>query len=371
MRTFKQVFLFVLLFGLLSCGSSDETKSSNKDSIVEDAGSEIDVTKDESENEVLEQEVDARTDWILDASHNVQDLANAIDGSLATRWATNTTQYNGQWLSIDFGVPQTFNRIDLNTETSSDDYPRGYLVFVSDDGNDWGSPVALSEGESGESEIQFNEVTSRFVKIVQTGLSDDKWWSVYELNVSLENEETANKSANVNSLAELRDAIVNSNQNIVMKAGNYDFSDLASDQRQLLFSGSNNTIDLQDVYIKVPVGSTERSAYLVMDGSNNIIVGGEFEDLYSSGLTQVTDFVTYNEDSDLAYGLKGDAVLSITGNNNLIDGLKLTIRGSFPYGYGSLFGIGSSNSFGLNKRCGIVIKGESNTIENAQVIQRV
>ena len=322
------------------------------------------------ESSPSEEEVNSRSAWVLDASHNSQDLANAIDGSLQTRWTTNTTQLNGQWLSIDLGAQQTFNSIDLNTDASSDNYPRGYLVFVSNDGNDWGSPVALAEGESGESSIQFDEVTARFVKVVQTGLSDDEWWSVYELNVSLEDSEVSEKESSVSSLAELQSAIVNSNQSIVMEAGSYDFSDLASNKRELLFSGSNNTIDLKDVYINVPVGSTDKAAYLVMTGSNNSIIGGEFEDTYSSGLDQVTDYVSYNEDSALAYGLKGDPVLAISGDNNLIDGLKLTIRGSFPYGYGSLFGIGSTNSFGLNKRCGIFINGDSNTIENSQVIQR-
>ncbi|MFC1766811.1 protein-transmembrane prediction, partial [Planctomycetota bacterium] len=48
----------------------------------------------------------------------------------------------------------------------------------------------------------------------------------------------------------------------------------------------------------------------------------------------------------------------------------LRVRGSFPYGYGSIFGIGSNNVYGLDKRCGIYISGKNVTIDKAEVQQR-
>lgn len=174
----------------------------------------------------------------------------------------------------------------------------------------------------------------------------------------------------VSSLQDLRNAVQLSDQTIVMKAGSYILTDLSEEERNFPISGSNNTIDLTDVYIEVPVGSTERASYITVSGSSNTIIGGTFEDTYANGLTEVTDFVAYNNDTELSFGLKGEAVMTVSGDNNTVDGIKLTIRGSFPYGYGSIFGIGSNNIFGLNKRCGIVIKGDSNTIENAEIQQR-
>ena len=72
----------------------------------------------------------------------------------------------------------------------------------------------------------------------------------------------------------------------------------------------------------------------------------------------------------LPQGLRGAAVMSIYGEDNTLDGIKMTVRGSRPYGYGSLFGIGKDHSFSLDKRCGIVIKSAGNTITNAEIKMR-
>ncbi|MDW5290304.1 carbohydrate-binding protein [Formosa sp. PL04] len=174
----------------------------------------------------------------------------------------------------------------------------------------------------------------------------------------------------VSTLFDLRQAIVLSNQNIVMTPGDYNFEDLASKYRNMGFTGSNNTIDLTGVYIQVPVGSVS-STYIIISGDNNVIKGGEIEDTYDSGITEVTDFSAYNQNREtLAHGLGGDAVVSITGEGNLVDGLTLTTRGSFPFGYGSMYGIGSANVFGLDKRCGILINGKKNTLDNVVLHQR-
>ena len=175
---------------------------------------------------------------------------------------------------------------------------------------------------------------------------------------------------NVSTLPELREAVQKDNQTIVMKPGRYVLTDLPSHSRAISCSGSNNTIVLSGVNVSAPVGCTSRS-YITISGDNNTFKGGEFEDIYSNGLEEVTDFSAYNKDrSKLAKGLRGAAVFSITGDDNTVIGTKLTVRGSFPYGYGSLYGIGSDNVYGLDKRCGILIKGKSNTIDDCEVQQR-
>jgi len=175
----------------------------------------------------------------------------------------------------------------------------------------------------------------------------------------------------VDSLADLRVAIQQDDQSIVMKEGEYNLTELPDNERTLPFSGSNNTVDLVGVYVEVPVGSTAKDSYLTMTGSDNTVIGGVFEDKYTTGLVDVTDYYAYNKErGDLAYGLGGAAVFSVLGNNNLVDGLKLTVRGSFPYGYGSIYGIGSGNTFGLNKRCGIVVKGQNNVLDHVEIQQR-
>ena len=175
---------------------------------------------------------------------------------------------------------------------------------------------------------------------------------------------------NVTTLQQLREAVQKSDQVIVMKPGLYMLTDLPSRSRSIPCSGSNNTIDLSGGYVNAPVGCTSRS-YITISGDNNTFRGGVFEDTYQNGLKEVTDFSGYNQNrSTLAKGLRGSAVMGITGDNNEVVGVKLTIRGSFPYGYGSIYGIGSDNVYGLDKRCGMVIKGKSNTIDGCEIQQR-
>lgn len=174
----------------------------------------------------------------------------------------------------------------------------------------------------------------------------------------------AQSTIEVSTLSELRAAVQNSDQTIVMKSGRYSLIDLPDGSRDLPCSGSDNTIDLSDVHVTIPVGTTRRS-YITISGNNNIFRGGTFEDTYPSGLKEVTDFSAYNQNrSTLAKGLSGSAVLAVTGDDNTVADTKLTIRGSFPYGYGSIYGIGADNVYGLDKRCGILVKGKRNTIES-------
>lgn len=173
----------------------------------------------------------------------------------------------------------------------------------------------------------------------------------------------------VNSLNQLNDAISESGNTITLAPGEYDLSDLKG-AKKLNFSGSNNKISLRKTYIKATVGVTDES-YIEILGNDNLIVGGEFEDVYESGLTKITDFSKYNKDQRKhAYGLRGAAVMKVSGTNNTVKDTKLTVRGSWPYGYGSYYGIGAHNTFGLNKRCGILIKNINNTIDGAEVQMR-
>jgi hypothetical protein len=142
----------------------------------------------------------------------------------------------------------------------------------------------------------------------------------------------AQTTVNVSTLAELREAVQKSNQTIVMKSGRYSLADLPGRSRNILCSGSNNTIRLSGVYVSAPVGCTSRS-YITISGDNNTFKGGEFEDLYSNGLEEVTDFSAYNKDrATLAKGLRGAPVMTVYGNDNTVLGTKMTVRGSFPYG---------------------------------------
>jgi len=177
--------------------------------------------------------------------------------------------------------------------------------------------------------------------------------------------ETENSNANVFSLSGLREAITESNQTIIMEAGNYSIEELPEDQRSFVISGNNNVIDLTDVYIDFPVDQTSLE-HFVMSGSGNTIRNGTFENTYPNGEVEITDFVSYNEDRDnLANG--NDVHIRMAGDDNTVIGTKMTVRGSFPFGYGSLFGIGRTNVFGLSKRGGIQIVGRNAVVDGVEL----
>jgi len=126
-----------------------------------------------------------RSRWNVTASSNAgsgQTPDKAIDGNPNTRWSTGTSQTNGQYFQVNMGTTQTFSKLVLDAGSSTNDYPRGYAVYVSNDGQNWGSAIANSSGSSAVTTITFPTQSARYIKIVQTG-STGWWWSIAEFNV--------------------------------------------------------------------------------------------------------------------------------------------------------------------------------------------
>src|SRR5690606_30051617 len=78
-----------------------------------------------------------REGWSATASANQAEAANMLDGNESTRWSTNNAQAGGQWIQINLGSSQTFNKIHLDAGPSSRDYPVSYKVEVSNDAVQW------------------------------------------------------------------------------------------------------------------------------------------------------------------------------------------------------------------------------------------
>ncbi len=120
------------------------------------------------------------------AFSNNGNARNALDGDGSTRWSTGRGMKPGDWFVLDLGVERKVKGLTLDTTGSSNDYPRGYEVYVSFDGGDWGEPVTKGKGVKPITEIKFDKpVKTRFIKIVQTGSSDTWHWSIHELTVDL------------------------------------------------------------------------------------------------------------------------------------------------------------------------------------------
>ena len=116
------------------------------------------------------------------ASHNAGSAVRAMDGLTKTRWHTGTAMAGGEWFTVDLAVDATpVAGLILDNSRFTKDYPRGYEVYLSDDGETWGEPVATGEGTENITAIEFPAHPCRFIKIVQTGDSQGAyWWSIGE-----------------------------------------------------------------------------------------------------------------------------------------------------------------------------------------------
>jgi glucosylceramidase len=124
-----------------------------------------------------------RGGWTASASASspTEPAGRAIDGDPATRWSTGRGMQSGDWFQIDLGSEQTFNQVVLDTTGSSGDSARRYELFVSNDGTNWGQPIATGPG-SPVNNILVPQVTGRYIRVVNQG-GAGSWWSIHELNV--------------------------------------------------------------------------------------------------------------------------------------------------------------------------------------------
>ncbi|RJX40403.1 fibronectin type III domain-containing protein [Paenibacillus pinisoli] len=125
----------------------------------------------------------SRLGWIAASTPSSGDAAaNLLDGDMSTRWSTGAAMAPGQSLTVDMGSPKSFSKIVMDSTGSNDDYARGYEVYVSQDGVNYGSVIASGTGSGPVVTAQFSQVSARYLKIVQTGTASN-WWSIRELKV--------------------------------------------------------------------------------------------------------------------------------------------------------------------------------------------
>ncbi len=181
----------------------------------------------------------------------------------------------------------------------------------------------------------------------------------------------------IESLEELVAVAKKDGQNIRMKQGVYaldkylneegisglinEFQPRTDEHRRppryfLRFSGSNNTFDFTGVTIEINTELYSKLPYgymrcLFIDGDGNTLRG-----------------LTIRNTGPADKGSSGN-IFTIFGNNTLVEGLKVYVRGS-TYGYGDLFGKGGPNLTGLQKQSGVMIAGQNNTLRACKVFSR-
>ncbi len=136
-----------------------------------------------SELNVYGEQEYARTGWSASASSTEGggSATNAIDGNYATRWSSGAAQTNGQWFQVDLGSSQWFNHLIMDSGSNTNDYARGYIVQISNDGVNW-SEIAVGQGTGPVETVNFPNTQGRYIKVIQTG-SASSWWSIVEFRV--------------------------------------------------------------------------------------------------------------------------------------------------------------------------------------------
>lgn len=127
----------------------------------------------------------ARDGWSSSASLQEWGAASMLDGDAGTAWRNFTAQAAGQSVTLDMGARTAIEQLTLDSGTiesgaSSNDWPRGYEVTVSDDGTSWSAPIATGRGTKRFTNIAFPTVDTRFVRVTLTAAAPAAYWSVAE-----------------------------------------------------------------------------------------------------------------------------------------------------------------------------------------------
>ncbi|WP_163400092.1 carbohydrate-binding protein [Flavobacterium fluviatile] len=170
-------------------------------------------------------------------------------------------------------------------------------------------------------------------------------------------------------MAELLSYLDDSGVNIVMTPGTYSITaadidnglygtvhPVFTDNTMLLhFSGSNSTYDFTGVKLNID------TAVFSKFGSNHV------NEVHVTGSNVVIKNLTmedigWNKPSKTALGI------ALDGIGNRLEGIHMTVRGSFPYGYGDMFGKGAGSVIGHNKHAAILVRGENNYVKNCTIM---
>ncbi len=160
----------------------------------------------------------------------------------------------------------------------------------------------------------------------------------------------------ISTIDELIVASGKSNQYITMAPGVYRVTKTLPDDPNTVFnfSGSNNHFDLHGVTIQIetqvlakmgPAKVHDLAVYRI-DGNNLEFEGAVFEDIG-------------NQAPQLSL-----AEFQIRGDRAVFKNCRFIIRGSAPYGYGDMYGKGSSSAVKLQKHSAMAIMGDGVLIDS-------
>lgn len=136
----------------------------------------------------------AANKWVLtDQLHDNPQLASiigqdALDGNPNSRWTTGRSLQAGDAFTLDMAAPRKVAKLVLDSSQYPGDYPAGYRLESSVDGQTWSKITEATEQETaaavrdGVLTIPFAPVDARYLRVTCIG-SHGLWWSVGEMSV--------------------------------------------------------------------------------------------------------------------------------------------------------------------------------------------
>ena len=87
---------------------------------------------------------------------------------------------------------------------------------------------------------------------------------------------------------------------------------------------------------------------------------------YSHELPEKIDFGAYNQNPD-HFPEETVTEMQVRGDDVRLEGCEMIVRGSSPYGYGNMYGIGGGAVLPLRKHSGILIHGDRGVVDGCKV----
>ena len=116
--------------------------------------------------------------WTATSSHQSEQAGRALDAERESRFTTGVAMRPGMWWRVDLDAEYELSRVVLDTRGSAKDYPRGYRLEGSDDGESW-RELAHGTGNGPVTSIRLPMTRLRHLRVTQTGDSKDWWWSIH------------------------------------------------------------------------------------------------------------------------------------------------------------------------------------------------
>ena len=116
-----------------------------------------------------------------EANTNKKGAAFAVDGKMATRWATGASGKNGSWIQVDLGKNYLVDKIVLDWVFGA--YATSYKIQISKDQQDWEDVKVVNQATPGLNIIKVEPMEGRYIRVTGNKTSSEWGMSLCEFEV--------------------------------------------------------------------------------------------------------------------------------------------------------------------------------------------